>query len=373
MRHNKIEVEDWRNFAQHFPLLEELRGKSIGITGATGLLGSCMVNCLLDLNDMHKLDMTIVCFVRDLDKASDMFSRPRHAQNFDTNYDYKENYSNCLILMRHDFGKSQELRLDVRIDYLIHFASPTASQYFVKRPVETMLTDFDGTAQVLRFGLMKNTPSIVNVSSLEVYGSIYEDTHPLTEDQQGYIDPMQTRSSYPIAKRAAECLCHAYAQEYGVHVKTARLAQTFGAGVNQEDNRVFAQFARNVIAGEDIVLHTTGELSRCYCYTTDAIEAILYILLRGEDGEAYNVANEESYISIIDMARFLCKEFNPSIQPVIELKEGMGYSPMTKLRLSCKKVHQLGWKPRHDLRTMFDRLILSMKDETSNTSEQESL
>lgn len=226
-----------------------------------------------------------------------------------------------------------------------------------------MLTDFDGTAQVLRFGLMKNTPSIVNVSSLEVYGSIYDDTHPLTEDQQGYIDPMQTRSSYPMAKRAAECLCHAYAKEYGVHVKTARLAQTFGAGVNKEDNRVFAQFARNIIAGEDIVLHTTGELSRCYCYTTDAIEAILYILLRGEDGEAYNVANEESYISVIDMAKLLCKEFNPNVKPVIELKDGMGYSPMTKIRLSCEKIRQLGWTPRYDLRTMFDRLILSMKSD----------
>ncbi len=341
MRHNEIEKADWKNFAQHFPFYEELRGKSIGVTGATGLLGSCMVNCLMALNKEYELGLTIVCFVRDMEKADKMFG-------------------NNILLVEHDFGKAEELPLDVHIDYLIHFASPTASQYFVKKPVETMLTDFDGTAQVLRFGRSKHTPSIVNVSSLEVYGSIYDDTHPLTEDQQGYIDPMQTRSSYPIAKRAAECLCHAYAEEYGVHVKTARLAQTFGAGVTKDDTRVFAQFARNVINGEDIVLHTTGELSRCYCYTTDAIEAILYILLRGKDGEAYNVANEDSYISIIDMARFLCQNFNPSIKPVIELKEGMGYSPLTKLRLSCEKIHQLGWKPQHDLRTMFDKLIQSL-------------
>ncbi len=357
---NKIEQEDYENFAQHFPLYEELRGKSIGITGATGLLGSCMVKCLMALSQKHDLDLTIVCFVRDMEKASKMFSQEVNEPIQKMFYDSSEDYSNRLIFMEHDFGRKAELPLDVRIDYLIHFASPTASQYFVKRPVETMITDFDGTAQVLRFGLINHTPSIVNVSSLEVYGSIYDDAEPLTEDKQGYIDPMQTRSSYPIAKRAAECLCHAYAREYGVHVKTARLAQTFGAGVAKDDNRVFAQFARNVIAGEDIVLHTTGELSRCYCYTTDAIEAILYILLRGEDGEAYNVANEDSYISIIDMARFLCREFNPAIQPIIELKEGMGYSPMTKLRLSCEKVHQLGWAPRHDLRTMFEKLIQSL-------------
>ncbi len=344
MRHKKIEKEDWKNFAQHFPLYEELREKTIGITGATGLLGSCMVHCLLALSHEYDLNLTVICFVRDKDKAAKMFGE-----------------DDQIVVFQHDFGKDEELPPFLHIDYLIHFASPTASQYFVKNPVETMMTDFDGTAQVLRFGLSKKTASIVNVSSLEVYGSIYDDSTPITEEQQGYIDPMQTRSSYPIAKRAAECLCHAYAEEYGVHVKTARLAQTFGAGVTKNDTRVFAQFARNVIKGEDIVLHTTGELSRCYCYTTDAIEAILYILLKGKDGEAYNVANEESYISIIDMAHFLCKNFNPSIKPVIELKEGMGYSPMTKLRLSCEKIRQLGWKPQHDLYAMFDKLIQSLR------------
>lgn len=348
---NKTEQEDFKNFAQRFPLYKELRGKSIAITGATGLLGSCMVHCLLEMNQEKDLRLQIIAIVRNLEKAKCLFQ--------DAPITYKV----------YDFGRQGNLTLDVKADYLIHFASPTASQYFITQPVETMLTGMHGTEQVLKMAREQGMESLVYVSSLEVYGSVYDDTEPLTEDKQGYIDPMQTRSSYPIAKRAAECLCHAYALEYGVHAKTARLAQTFGAGVAKDDNRVFAQFARNVIAGEDIVLHTTGELSRCYCYTTDAIEAILYILLRGKDGEAYNVANEESYISIIDMAKFLCREFNPNIQPVIELKEGMGYSPMTKLRLSCEKVHELGWKPRHDLRTMFDRLILSM----NHTLEKESL
>lgn len=110
----------------------------------------------------------------------------------------------------------------------------------------------------------------------------------LTEEKQGYLDPMATRSSYPLAKRAAEALCHNYASEYGVSAKVARLAQTFGAGVAIEDNRVFAQFAKAVIKQQDITLNTTGELSRSYCYTIDAVSAMLYIMLRGEAGEAYN-------------------------------------------------------------------------------------
>ena len=340
---NHIEQADWQDFAQHFPLYEQLRGKTIAITGATGLLGRCMVHCLLTLNHQRNLNLKIVAIVRNLEKAQHIFK------------------DSPVIYKLHDFCLQEKLEIDTPIDYLIHFASPTASQYFVNRPVETMQTGLHGTEQILNLAKKQAMTSLVYVSSLEVYGTIYDDTEALTEDKQGYIDPMQARSSYPIAKRATECMCHAYAKEYGVHAKTARLAQTFGAGVSKDDNRVFAQFARNVIAGHDIVLHTTGELSRCYCYTIDAIEAILYILLRGEDGEAYNVANEASYISVIDMARFLCRNFNPQIKPVIELKDGMGYSPMTKLRLSCHKIHQLGWAPRYDLHTMFKKLIQSLE------------
>lgn len=343
MATNDIEQADWQDFAEHFPLFALLKGKCIGITGATGLLGRCMVHCLQALNQKHDLSLRIVCFVRNLGKAKAMF------------------VGNDVIFVEHDFGKNKSISTDISVDYLIHFASPTASQYFVSKPVETMITDFYGTRQLLEYAKSCQVLSLVNVSSLEVYGSVYDDSEPLTEDKQGYIDPMQVRSSYPIAKRAAESLCHAYAKEYSIPTKTARLAQTFGAGVTKDDNRVFAQFVRNVLAGRDIVLHTTGELSRCYCYTIDAMEAILYILLKGEDGEAYNVANESTYISIIDMAHFLCKTFNPSIKPTIELKEGMGYSPMTKLRLSCQKLQKLGWSPRYDLKTMYERLLTSLK------------
>lgn len=342
----KTQEEDYLAFARNYMLYEPLRGKTIAITGATGLLGVCMVNCLRALDEAHQLGLTVVCIIRNKEKAVAMFGKE----------------TNRLHYTIHDFSTGEPLKIAESIDYFVHFASPTASKYFVTNPVETMLTGLNGTTQVLDYAREKTIWSVVYVSSLEVYGTVLDDAEPLTEERQGYLDPMQTRSGYPMVKRAAECLCHAYASEYHVHVKTARLAQTFGAGVAKDDGRVFAQFARNVIAGEDIVLHTTGELARCYCYTTDAIEALLYILLVGTDGEAYNVANEESYISIRKMAEMLCQTFNPAIKPVIELKEGMGYSPTTKLRLSCKKVEALGWQPRYDLRTMFERLINYLKE-----------
>jgi nucleoside-diphosphate-sugar epimerase len=202
---------------------------------------------------------------------------------------------------------------------------------------------------------------MVYASSLEVYGSNDTDEW-LDEKFQGYVNPVEARSSYNMGKRTAECLCRAYAEEYGVPVMMARMTQTFGAGVEYCDNRVFAQFARNVIERKDIELHTTGETSRMYCYTTDAISAMLYVLLKGRTGEAYNVANKDSYISIRDMAYMLKEHFNPDISVNICPKENQGYAPQTKLKLSTKKVETLGWQPRYNLHQMFERLLLFLKD-----------
>lgn len=343
---NETLEEDITLFASRFPLYGELKNKTLTITGATGLLGSCMVRCLLALNVKYQLHLRIVAVVRNLEKARCMFGQS----------------DNVLSYYVCDFV-STALFNPPHTDYLIHFASPTASKYFVEHPVETLQAGVNGIEKVLDFARKNPLCSLVYISSMEVYGCVYDDSKLLTEEEQGYLDPMSTRSSYPMAKRTAECFCRAFAEEYQIPVKVARLAQTFGAGVSKDDHRVFAQFSRNILQGKDIVLYTTGEVGHCYCYTMDAMSGILYILLRGEDGEAYNVANEQTYISIIDMAKFLCREFNPQIKPVIELRENMGYPPVTKLRLSSRKIQALGWKPQYDLKAMFERLMQSMKED----------
>lgn len=344
---NDILAEDIQRLASEFPLCGELRGKDILVTGATGLLGGCMVRSLLAMNDAHRLGLHVTAVVRDMEKAGRMFGGATAELSF---YEY-------------DFATRKPFCPGVTPYYIIHLASPTASRFFMENPVETMLTGLNGAETILEYARENKPGAVVYVSSLEVYGTVCDDSEPLTEDRQGYLNPTEARSSYPMAKRAAECLCHAYAKEHGVPVRIARLAQTFGAGVAKDDTRVFAQFARSVIDNKDIVLHTRGGLCRCYCYTTDALSSLLYLLLRGEDGEPYNVANEDTYISVMDMARMVCREFNPAVSPVVELKEGMGYSPVTKLRLSTEKLQRLGWKPRYGLREMFGRLIESMKGE----------
>ena len=254
-------------------------------------------------------------------------------------------------LLKYDYGQLG------KVDYIIHCAAPTSSKFFVEHPVDTAEIIIDGTKVLLNYAAKHKVKGFVYLSSLEIYGSILDDTKEVTEDVQGYLDPMSVRSSYPMAKRAAENLCSLYVKQYDVPVKVARLTQTTGAGLSKDDNRVIAQFARLAAKGQDIVLHTTGEAARPYCYTTDAITAILYILLKGKAGEAYNVANEDTYISAKGMAEFLRDNFNPSISVRIELNDNMGYAPVTKLKLSSQKLRSLGWSPKIRLKDIFRSLI----------------
>ena len=243
------------------------------------------------------------------------------------------------------------------MDFIIHCAAPTSSKFFIEHPIETFDTIVQTTGKLLSYARKNMHKGFVYLSSLEVYGTITDNSVVVTEEMQGYIDPLNMRSSYPMAKRAAEHLCYLYATQYGLPIKIARLTQTTGPGISKDDNRVIAQFARLASKGQDIILHTTGESARPYCYTTDAVSAILYILLKGTSGGAYNVANEETYISARGMAEFLRNNFNPSINVRVELNENMGYAPPTKLRLSTEKIKKLGWKPRKGLKDIFNNLI----------------
>ena len=178
----------------------------------------------------------------------------------------------------------------------------------------------------------------------------------------GWLDLNKVRSCYPESKRLAENYCVCYADEYGLNVKVARLTQTFGAGADYEETRIFGMIARNTLEKKDIVLHTTGGSVRDYCYTTDAINAILTIAVNGEMGEIYNVANPETNNSIKGMAELVAKEFGGGLVKVrIEIPEGGAncYGSDSIIRLNVDKLKDLGWEPRYDLKEMYERLINS--------------
>lgn len=316
------------------------RNTKLFITGATGLIGSAIVRFLLKQEDSPQ----IIMLVRNREKAKTVYnSSTKKIKIVEGD------------LLTYDYDSLGD------VDYIIHCASPTEGKYMTDHPLETYILAYQSTFRLLDWARQCNAKGFVYVSSLEYYGQILDD-RVITEDMIGYVDPSSPRSSYPLGKRAAEYLCKAFAHEYDVPAKIARLTQTFGPGVSKEDNRVFAQFARSIIAGKDIILHTTGESAKPYCHTQDCADAILQILIKGKKGEAYNVANPNTYISIRDMAEFLRNTFNPNINVRIEHHPEMGYAPVTKLHLSADKLMSLGWEPNYGLKEMFEDLIEAIKD-----------
>lgn len=308
------------------------------ITGATGLIGSALLRKLVADGN------SVTCPIRNKEKAKGLFGA--------------DTYNNVQWI---------EMPLETHLkdmvddfDYIIHCASPTSGKYMVEHPAETYEFIVESTKALLQYACKHNVKGMVYVSSLEYYGQNFNEDI-ITEDFEGYIEPKSPRSSYPLGKRAAEYLCVAYASEYKVPVKIARLTQTFGPGITADDNRVFAQFARSVINKEDIILHTDGESAKPYCHVYDCVDAISIILDKGNLGEAYNVANEETYITIRDMAEFVQKNFNPEHKVVIQKRDDMGYAPVTKLRLSTQKLRDLGWSPRYGLYEIYDALIKELK------------
>lgn len=341
-------LKDFKSIADSGLPWEEYRDSSFLITGATGLIGSLLVRALLYCNQVHGLNLKIYAVVRSVEKAKGIIGK-----------DAEVSYLSA------DLAKD-EIVLEDSLDYVIHAAAVTASKLMVSEPVGTICTAVDGTKKLLALAAEKKAKAFVYLSSMEVYGQ--PKTEGKTAEQDlGYVDLAAVRSCYPEGKRMCECLCTAYAAQYGLNVKSARLAQTFGAGILPGENRVFAQFARSAAKGEDIVLHTTGESEGNYVYTADAVRAILLLLVRGASGEAYNIANEDSHVTIRGMAELVASEIADNrISVVIDIPDdsaSLGYAPPVRMWLDASKMRALGWMPEVSLTDSYKRMIQYM-DET---------
>ncbi len=341
--------EDLEAIAADDALVEALRGSAVLVTGATGLIGSQTVRALACCNRLRGASIRVVAMARSEEKARRVFGP------------LLERGDVTLLLGNVD----QPLSAPMEVDYIIHGASATSSKYFVSHPVETIRTAIDGTAHVLELAREKAVKGFLYLSSLEVYGTVAPDAGFVREDCYGYLDPLSVRSSYSEGKRMVECLCASYAAEYGVPVKIARLSQTFGAGVAYDDGRVFAEFARCAMEGRDIVLHTPGRTVRTYCYTGDAVSALLYILTKGETGQAYNVTNMDTAVSIRQMAELVCRAFpQAGISVTCDTPEDIsafGYNPEMVIKLDSAKLQSLGWRARVGLEDMYRRMVKSIR------------
>ena len=318
-------------------------GKTIFISGATGLIGYNLVCALLAANKTLSVPIHVVAMIRSKQKADRLFGSV-------ANLEY------VIGDVTHPFQYTGP------VDFLIHAASQTSSIAFIENPVDVINVAFIGTTHALLFAKEKQVKGMVYLSTMEVYGA------PNTEEKIDerhcvYLDTMHTRSSYPESKRICECLCASYAAQYAVPVKVIRLTQTFGPGVRYDDGRVFAEFARCVIEKRNIILHTSGTTKRNYLYTADAVAAILTVLVKGVSGEAYNAANEDTFCSIREFAELVCRECAAGqieVEIIPEDDSKHGYAPTLSMNLDTTKLNNLGWKAHYSIGIMFKRLLASM-------------
>lgn len=324
---------------------EKLNKKTVMVTGATGFIGSFIINSLMQRVISYGDDIKVIAMVRDEEKAKAKFS------------DYL-NLGKISFLVGDIIDP---IHTDLKSDYIIHCASNAAPDIYASDPVGTMKINFFGTSNVLDYAKECNAKRFLYVSTIEVYGKT-KNLDTIGEEDFGFISSSNLRSCYPESKKCCENLTICYGSQYGLDVSIGRLSYIYGAGMSKTDSKVCAFFARNVAIGEDIVLKSTGEQLRSYTYVSDAITGLLTVLIDGENGQAYNIASSTSRITIADMAQKYCELFPEKGSKVIfDLPgdyEKKSFSFIANAVLDSTKLESLGWKGEIDLEQGLKKSVL---------------
>ena len=267
-----------------------------------------------------------------------------------------------LVFIECDIQKPLTLEGIANVDYVLHLASNTHPLLYSTDPIGTILTNVMGLKNMLDFAASHNVTRFAFASSNEMYGENRGDTEFFDEDYCGYINCNTLRAGYPESKRCGEALCQAYKSQKGLDIVIPRLTRTFGPTMSMSDTKAASQFIKKGVSGEDIVLKSKGTQYFSYTYVADAVSGLLTVLLKGESGEAYNIADASSDIMLKDLASVIAETSGTKV--VFELPdevEAAGYSKATKARLDGTKLRNLGWKPQYDIRSGIERTISILK------------
>jgi nucleoside-diphosphate-sugar epimerase len=341
---NNLYLQDIRNVAGLDLPWQQLRGKSMVISGATGMIGSFLIDVLMEKG----LGMTIFALGRNTEKAKARFARWWEDDHF--------RFVECDI--------NRGIPLNGNVDFVFHAASNTHPVAYATDPIGTITTNIIGTDNLLRFAADHGASRMLFASSVEVYGENRGDVETFTEDYCGYLNCNTLRAGYPESKRCGEALCQAYIKQCGLDVVIPRLARTYGPTMLMSDTKALSQFLKKGIAGEDIVLKSEGTQLFSYTYVADAVSAVLYCMLLGECGVAYNIADSASDIRLRDLAAIIANAAGRKV--VFDLPdetERAGYSTATKAVMESEKIRALGWNAMYTMQTGLERTLSILKEE----------
>ncbi len=323
-----------------------LKNKTIFITGSSGLVGSFLIDTLMYMNKKLNYNTKIIATFSCEKSMNERFP----------------SYKNEILFNPIIQNINEPIVCNEHIDYIFHAASNTHPALYANVPVETIKLNIIGTSNVLDFSRKNNNCKTIYLSTLEVYG---EDSsiESFEEDKIGYLNFMISRSCYPESKRLSETMCQAYIKEYSQNIVIARLGYIFGPTVKLDSSKADVQFLNKALQGQNIILKSPGLQKRSYCYVADAVSALLTILLYGNTGEAYNVANKNGNLLLKEYANTLAEIANVKVEfgemGKIELQGG---SKVQNSTLSSEKLMALGWKSKFELKEAIEHTYKIKKE-----------
>ncbi len=334
---NEIYRTDLKDISSSNLNWDELKGKSVLVTGAAGLICSCIIDFLMYRNHCNNDCITIYALGRNEAAIRSRFLSYYNSEQF--------------VFIKQDICK--KIEINKQIDYIIHGASNAHPAVFASDPVGTMMSNFYGMYNVFELArkCKEVKVKVIYISSGEIYGEPEPSIETFDENYSGYVNTMNARSCYPSSKRATETLCSSYVKQFSLDVAVVRPCHIYGPTMTMKDSRAVAVFLRNVLAGQDIVMKSQGNQIRSYCYVADAVSAILTVLLNGEIGNAYNISDKNSIISIKEMA-YLIAEMGKQkviISEPTEMEKS-GFTPVTRQVLDSVKLELLGWLAKTDIK-----------------------
>lgn len=340
---NELYQEDLKRVTALDLPWEKLQGKNVMISGATGLIGSFLVDVLLTKNQ-EGLNCRVYALGRNENRAAKRFEY--WAGN------------EALQFIPYDITKPFSGNKPGKVEYVLHLASNTHPMQYAEDPIGTITTNIIGIQNMLDFAAAHETERVAFASSNEIYGENRGDVELFQEDYCGYINCNIMRAGYPESKRCGEALCQAYIAQKNLDVVIPRLTRSYGPTMLMSDTKAISQFIRKGINREDIVLKSAGTQFYSYTYVSDAVSGLLTVLLKGKKGEAYNIADARSDITLKELAEMIAEIAGRKV--VFELPdsvEASGYSKATKARLDGSKLQALGWKAQYSIGEGLERTM----------------
>ncbi|MDR1196682.1 MAG: NAD-dependent epimerase/dehydratase family protein [Candidatus Nomurabacteria bacterium] len=333
----------------------ELDDSSFLVTGATGLIGTVLVDTLMFMNEVFKSNIQIHITTRNARSAERYFAA------------YKDNPLFRIVEWDINNKTPQKTPQNTpkKIDFIIQGASNTHPILYATKPIETISTNISGSQNIFELASKSQTKRVVFLSSSEIYGENRGDATAFSEDYCGYINCNALRSGYTESKRLAEALAQAYIEEKKLDIVIARLGRILGPTIKPDDSKGTSQFIRSAIKGEDIILKSEGKQEYSYVYVMDAASAILLLLSKGVKGEAYNIANDE-VVSLKGYAEMLAQSNNVKVKFELPNRvEQAGFSVIVKALLDSTKLKKLGWTAMYPIKQALTETVEILRDQIS--------